>query len=123
MPFLDRRIPRRTWPRLVPWRFPSLLSRSQTDTRNGYALLGAAVARELPKLAPRLAHPERVAALHEAMDLGDDRAVVEWLVQHAPAIMRRVPRERRYASFRRGIAGALAATIWSEEPIIATTKL
>jgi hypothetical protein len=103
---LNSRRVRRAWPRLVPWRFRSLLARCRRDTRRGYQLLGERVAKELPVLARRLAPPPEVNRLADAMEAADHRAVVAWLVKNARPIMRHVPRARRYESFQRGIAGA-----------------
>lgn len=113
------RLPRRSWPRSIPWRFPSLVAACRADFRLGYFHLGAAIATELPVLAPRLAAPEHVAQLRDAVAHGDDRAVVGWLVKHGPLILREVPRERRYASFSKGIRAGLAtlsATTWCIDP-------
>lgn len=108
--------PRRHWPRTTPWRFPSLLAQSRQDFRRGYHAVGVAVARELPILAPRLASAKELARLDEAIAVADHRAVVGWLVRNAKVIMRRVPRERRYASFMDGIATGLVSISGSQLP-------
>lgn len=78
--------------------------------------------RELPKIAPRCTRPEDRVKLDAAIANDDARQVVRWLVVHLPAVMRAVPRERRYQSFLRGVASVLDAdATWSLDPRSRTT--
>jgi hypothetical protein len=101
-------LPRRTYARVVPWRFTSLL-KAAADRAHGYRPVGRAVGRELRALAPRVVRDTEVLRdLDAAITALDARAVMRWTVLHMPVIARYIPRRRRYArSFLDGLVDGL----------------
>ena len=98
--------------------FKRELARARVGGARGYTMLGAAVAERVLAEPSLWLGADEIEVVRVCIDHGEIRALVRLFVWRIRWLMRHVPYERRYTSFARGVANAVAtsATTWSQNP-------